>query len=96
MSNGCICWTLREDLLIEVDRLALEGKFDRVLDTGLFDFDQASQAAGCALSDDSMVRVRCLPEDALGRLTATRQSNGVLCRLPGNLAKKIGRLARYE
>ncbi len=31
MSNGCICCTLREDLLLEVERLAKEGKFDQLV-----------------------------------------------------------------
>src|SRR6478736_1617285 len=34
MTNGCICCTLRDDLLAEVRRLAAEGRFDYLLIEG--------------------------------------------------------------
>ena len=69
MTNGCICCTLREDLLIEVKRLALENRFDYLLieSTGISEplpvaetFTFEDEAGDC-LSDcarlDTMVTV---------------------------------------
>ena len=44
MSNGCICCTLREDLLIQVRELANEDKFDYLLieSTGIYTFTSSN------------------------------------------------------
>lgn len=70
MSNGCICCTLREDLLQEVERLALDGRFDYILieSTGISEpipvaqtFSYIDEEAGIDLSSlcklDTMVTV---------------------------------------
>ena len=69
MTNGCICCTLREDLLIEVGRLASQGKFDYLVieSTGIsepmpvaetFTFqDENGQSLGDIAQLDTMVTV---------------------------------------
>lgn len=69
MTNGCICCTLREDLLIEVGKLAKEGKFDYLLieSTGIsepmpvaetFVFEEESGQSLSQVADlDTMVTV---------------------------------------
>ncbi|MGR3453962.1 GTP-binding protein [Pseudooceanicola sp.] len=69
MSNGCICCTLRDDLLLEVRRLAAEGRFDYLLieSTGIseplpvaatFDFrDEAGESLSDVARLDTMVTV---------------------------------------
>jgi G3E family GTPase len=76
MSNGCICCTLRDDLLKEVRRLAGEGRFDYLLieSTGIseplpvaatFDF---RDEAGASLSDVSRIDTMVTVVDAVNLL----------------------------
>ncbi|WP_037291469.1 GTP-binding protein [Saccharibacillus sacchari] len=67
MSNGCICCTLREDLLREVERLASEGRFDYILieSTGISEpvpiaqtFTYADDETGVDLT--SLARLDCM------------------------------------
>ncbi|ASU83821.1 GTP-binding protein [Nocardiopsis gilva YIM 90087] len=52
MTNGCICCTLRDDLLIEVDRLAREGRFDHLLIESSGISEPMPVAATFAFADD--------------------------------------------
>ena len=59
MSNGCICCTLREDLLLEISKLAREGRFDYLLieSTGVSEpmpvADSLEMAMPCKKARDS-------------------------------------------
>ena len=54
MSNGCICCTLREDLMIEVEKLAKMNKFDYLLieSTGISEPIPVAQTFSFAIGDE--------------------------------------------
>ena len=56
MSNGCICCTLREDLMIEVERLAKENRFDYLIieSTGISEPVPVAQTFSFADEDNSI------------------------------------------
>jgi G3E family GTPase len=70
MTNGCICCTLREDLLVEIGKLAREGRFDYLLiessgiseplpvaETFTFPLDEAGRSLSDVAQLDTMVTV---------------------------------------
>ncbi|MEO0470607.1 MAG: GTP-binding protein [Bacteroidota bacterium] len=56
MSNGCICCTLREDLMIEVEKLAKEDRFDYLMieSTGISEPIPVAQTFSFATEDGSI------------------------------------------
>jgi G3E family GTPase len=76
MSNGCICCTLREDLLLEVNKLAKDGRFDYLVieSTGISEplpvaetFTFADEE-GVSLSDVAMLDTMVTVVDAVNFL----------------------------
>ncbi|WP_423206468.1 GTP-binding protein [Paracoccus yeei] len=98
MTNGCICCTLRDDLLSEVRRLAEEGRFDYLLieSTGIaeplpvaatFDFRDAN---GDSLSDVARLDTMVTVVDA-ANLMRDFASHDVLADRGESLGEKDGR-----
>lgn len=84
MSSGCICCTLREDLLLEVRKLALQGRFDYLLieSTGVgeplpiastFDFRDEN---GHSLSDHARIDTMVTVVDAANLLAQRGETAG--------------------
>ena len=83
MSNGCICCTLREDLLIEVGKLAKDGRFDYLVieSTGISEplpvaetFTFADEN-GVSLSDVATLDTMVTVVDAVNFLNDYEQAN---------------------
>ena len=83
MSNGCICCTLRDDLLEEVSRLAKEGRFDYLLieSTGISEPIPVAQtftfenSEGVSLSQLSRLDTMITVVDARTSYTTTKNLN---------------------
>ena len=83
MSNGCICCTLREDLLVEVGKLAKDGRFDYLVieSTGISEplpvaetFTFADENGG-SLSDLATLDTMVTVVDAVNFLNDYEQAN---------------------
>lgn len=67
MSNGCICCTLREDLMEEVERLAKEGRFDYLMieSTGISEPIPAAQTFTFSVEEASVDLTRFADLDTM-------------------------------
>ena len=85
MTNGFICCTLRDDLLIEVRRLAAEGPFDyecsATLITSNLPFDEWTETFGSKRLTGSLV-------DRLTQRVNILEMNGDSCRLGQTKARQ--------
>ena len=75
MSNGCICCTLRDDLLAEVRRLAGEGRFDYLLIESTGISEPLPVAATFEFRDEE-------GRQPLGRCAARHDGDGRRCGEP--------------
>ncbi len=89
LSNGCICCTLRDDLLIEVERLVKEGDYDGIIieSSGISEpvpvaqtFTFADEENGIDLSRYTKINAMVTVVDAYGFLQDVRSSDALLDR----------------
>lgn len=86
MSNGCICCTLREDLLLEINKLANEGRFDYLVieSTGISEPLPVAETFtfidedGTSLSDIALLDTMVTVVDAVNFITDYQEAQDLV------------------